>query len=105
MIAAIKSTEDYKDEYPVAFINPNQIRDKTMREIGELNALNISPYFGTDGLLNNYVWGNFLNIWCAYKPDQADPGQFVDLPEVTSMPHYPDQGSIKVVNETVVVKF
>ena len=105
MIAAIKSTEGYKDEYPVAFINPNQIQDKTMREIGELNALNISPYFGTDGLLNNYVWGNFLNIWCAYKPDQADPGQFVDLPEVTSMPHYPDQGSIKVVNETVVVKF
>ncbi|MDE5737474.1 MAG: hypothetical protein K2H93_03820 [Oscillospiraceae bacterium] len=30
---------------------------------------------------------------------------FVDLPEVINMPYYPDDGSIKIINNTVVIKF
>ena len=105
MVSAIKTTEGYKDEYPVVFLNTDGIKDKNVREIGELNALNISPYFNMDGFMNSYIWQVFVDRWCAYKPDQVNESEVKDLPEVKSMPHYPDQGSIKVVNHIVVVNF
>ena len=43
--------------------------------------------------------------WTGYSPVIANPDDFVELDEVKLMPHYPDDGSIKVINDTVVVKF
>ena len=31
--------------------------------------------------------------------------KYESLPEVLSMPHYPDFGSIKIINDVIVVKF
>ncbi|MBR1777795.1 MAG: hypothetical protein IJ752_04330 [Alphaproteobacteria bacterium] len=56
-------------------------------------------------LVNDYMWKEFVSNWCAYSPDFARSEDFENLPEVQEIPHYPDYASIKVIRNTVVVKF
>lgn len=104
-ITQIKSTSGYKDEYPVAYINAGNIKDKTIYEFKELSDIKISSYVGMNAYINDYVWFLYMARWCGFNPAIAETSDFIHLPEVREMPHYPDEGSIKIINETVVVKF
>ncbi|MBR4125998.1 MAG: glucosyltransferase domain-containing protein [Alphaproteobacteria bacterium] len=104
LIAQIKNTEGYRQEYPVAYINEFDKQDGNVKDMPFLNP-SIPPYWGTKWLINNYAWKEFVAYWCAYKPDLVSGKDFENLPEVQAMPRYPDYGSIKVINNTVVVKF
>ena len=46
-----------------------------------------------------------MHNWCAYKPQLGEKELFENTNQVKNMPHYPDFGSIQVINETIVVKF
>lgn len=105
MIANIKGTEGFKDEYPVAFINAEDIQDQTLQDIPQFSSIKMLPLWGTKSLTNDYAWLTFVFEWCGYSPKLADSTQLANLPEVKNMPSYPDSGSIKIVNDTVVVKF
>ena len=39
------------------------------------------------------------------KTKKFDENEFKDRQDVIDMPHYPDYGSIKVINDTIVIKF
>ena len=104
LISEIKSTDMYKDEYPVVMINERNLTDKNFQNLSWLKNY-IRPYFHSYKLLNDYAWRDFLNIWCGYKPEYLDASNFENLEVVKNMPHYPDKGAIKVVNETVIIKF
>lgn len=105
LVSQIKGTKGYKDEYPVAYIEPNKIQDKNIVDFVELQKINITPLYETSDFLRISHMTGFLNTWCAFQPVQADAESFQELPEVKAMPCYPDEGSIKVINETVIVKF
>jgi len=105
LVTQIKSTDGYKDEYPVVFMNQCNIQDMTVYDMPELSHINIITYADMEGYINSYVWTIYMNRWCGYNPIQGDPSLFYGLPEYEEMPHYPDDGSIKVIDETVVVKF
>ena len=101
LIAQIKNTSGYADEYPVVFINETNKKDENIRNLP-------FPEFSLDflvNLINDYSWRSFMYNWLAYEPKYEHPEKFENLPEVKSMPHYPDYGSIKIINKTVVVKF
>lgn len=101
----IKSTAGYDDELPVIYINAMGISDKTILNIDEFADINILPYDGMYRYVNNYMWEGFMKKWCGFAPTKADPEKFTNNPEIESMPSYPDDGSIRIINDTVVVKF
>ena len=47
----------------------------------------------------------FMEIWFNFKPREIDPAYFTDMLEVQEMPAFPAGDSIKVINDTLVVKF
>jgi hypothetical protein len=52
-----------------------------------------------------YRIGFGKSIWCGYTAHEVDSSYFVNNPEVQEMPRYPDEGSIKVIDDTLIVKF
>lgn len=105
LVTRIKSVPGYKDEYPVTFVNTGKNRDKTITKIEEFDDLNLAGSRRLRTTVKDYASRSFINTWCGFSPKWADARLFHDLPEVQEMTHYPDDGSIKVVNQTVVVKF
>lgn len=105
LVTRIKSTEGYKDEYPVAFINIYDSSDSTVTDIPEFDAIRMPNNKGMSVLVSDYAYFDFLNRWCGFSPVKADSLQFADDPQVQQMPCYPDDGSIRVIDGTVVVKF
>lgn len=105
LITRIKSVQDYTDEMPVAFINQREIEDNSVKELWALDDIIMDPYWGINEYLNTYNWNQFVNIWCGYYPVMANYKNYETMPEVINMPHYPDDGSIQIIDDTVVVKF
>lgn len=105
LVTQIKNVSGYTDEMPVVYINAGNITDKSIYEMEELNNIEISYYGGIKAYINDYVWDRFMARWCGYSPTRADEETYKNLPEVLNMPTYPDDGSIKVVDEVIVVKF
>lgn len=104
LITQIKSVDGYTDEMGVAFINQYNIQDASVSDMDLFNDILIFPYTERN-LLNNYAWRVFMENWCGYSPASPNVAEFTDLPEVQAMPSYPDDGSIQIINNTVVVKF
>lgn len=101
----IQSTPGYRDGFPVAFINAQQISSSAMRPIAGFEGMEIEPVDGVATLVNVYSWKEFMHYWCGFCPESADPAVFETMPQVEDMPHYPDDGSIRIIDNTVVVKF
>lgn len=111
LITQIKSVEGYQDEMPVCYINPGNKKDATLKELNNFELFCTSPNYDIEESINGDLkhagdkWYYFMNDWCGFSPEIADEEDFADLPEVIDMPYYPDDGSIKIINDTVVVKF
>lgn len=110
MITRIKCTEGYDDEYPVTFINACNISDSSLGGVeltrrGVFDDVNQIPYWNVKAYVNNYAWLDFVQNWCGYKPKVVDVSEVKNAEEIDSMPHYPDDGSIKVIDGIVVVNF
>ncbi len=106
LITRIKSVDGYKDDMSVSFVNYEEFSDATLKD--------------TDGVVvNNYIQGeptvsfifepyNYqtqISLLTGFTPDYIDGDEFEDNQLVNQMPSYPDDGSIQVIDNTVVVKF
>ena len=103
-VTQIKSVNGYNDNMPVVYINDMDNKDATMYEVGD-NFTMADSVGNLPEYANDYEWKNFMRYWCGFSPKEAYGADFKDLPEVKQMPSYPDDGSIKVINNTVVVKY
>ncbi|EFB90612.1 hypothetical protein HMPREF7215_0729 [Pyramidobacter piscolens W5455] len=104
----IESVPGYSPYLPVAFLNDDDKQDFNAPVIPEFERIRLIPYLFNEKspLINNYAWKNFMRMWCDYSPIVIENVKsFEKLPEVMAMPRYPLEGSIRVVNEAVVVKF
>ena len=106
LASRIKGIPGYRDETPVAFLNTEEKEDATLYSIRELDFIHQPPY-GDDitGYLNSYAWGVFMERWCGFSPVYADPADWAEREEIKNMPHYPDDGSIREIDGTIVVNF
>ncbi len=115
LITRIQSVDGYRTDMRVAYLNEY---DKNTEGLAGFNSIpsykdvwghfedvNVDPYWTVDVLISNYAWKEFMNDWCGYYPELAEPSEFSDLPEVENMPRYPNSGSICIVDDTIVVKF
>ena len=95
--------EGYEDTLPIAFIKNGDIEDSTLKEIFVWDYFSINPYRDIDYIFN-YDWWLYISTWLGFSPERVDSKKFETMPQVIEMPCYPDYGSIKIIDETVVVK-
>lgn len=107
LITRIKSVEGYDDEYPVSFVfkDGGRIDDLSMTNFDQFNDLTVYPYYEMYRYVNNYEWKDFMKVWCGYSVNIDDGADIKDTKEVSEMNCYPDDGSIKVIDNRVVVRF
>lgn len=110
LITQIKSIEGYKSDMPVTYINEFKKKSSTLplsEEEHFNNGIIVTlPYcYDIENSINDYAWKEFMSVWCGFETNIENSDKFESLPEVLSMPHYPDFGSIKIINDVVVVKF
>lgn len=104
LASQIKSTEGFTPNTPVAYVNEYGKYDYTTANIPEFKEIELIPYAYTN-LLNNYAWKITMKMWCNFDPELADAADYEELPEVQEMPAYPADGSIRMIDGVVVVKF
>lgn len=106
LITRIQQTPGYTEKTPIAFVGePTEFTDTTFRRIDGFAELPIAPLaYTTSPFCTGYTWPQFMELWCGFTPPMADGEDFEDKPEVQAMPRYPDDGSIQLVDGTIVVK-
>ena len=103
LVARIKSSEDYRAERPVLFLNSDGISDPTITHLRELDTVRIF-YYGPDTReYLNMSRDRIMERWCGFTPLYYEGEDLSSLPEVQAMPHYPDEGSIRVIHNVLIV--
>ena len=103
LVAQIKSVEQYSDEYPVAFIGEDISDDSWNQREYEYLDITIA---GVDSIINMYSMNDFISMYCGYQYTSATDVEISEREErINSMPLYPADGSIQIVDGVVVVKF
>ncbi len=104
--AQIKSSDGYRDELPVVFLNEGKIADRTLYNIDELDFIRLDGYNDTiQTYINSYAWRPFMERWCGFSPPEPDEEILGSLPSTEDMPHYPDDGSVRVMENYILVNF
>ena len=106
LVSRIKAMPGYRDETPVAFLNAEAKNDEALYNIDELDFIHQPPY-GDNIIkyLNSYAWSAFMGRWCGFSPVYADPANWAEREDCQTMPHYPDDGSIREIEGTILVNF
>lgn len=76
----------------------------TLPSIPQFDEIFIYPYNSSE-FINDYNWKITMQLWCGFEPETLTSFDYMQMPEVMQMPNYPDEGSIKVIDGTVIVKF
>ncbi len=104
LIARIEQTPGYAPDVPVAYIAPRQKNDEGFKGDVLFDPIYLPPYQGRS-IINDFAWEETMEMWCAFAPPRVDESQFAGNAEVDAMPCYPADGSIRMIDETIVVKF
>ena len=106
LVTRMQSAPGYRMDMRVAYVGENRWVpwDPTVSQESEFDFINTHPFWGLRANIGN-SYKNYMELWFDFKPREADSSYFYDLPEVQAMPSYPDDGSIKVIDDVLVVKF
>lgn len=106
MVTRIRSTEGYRDELPVAYIGFG-ISDSTFDRLptyGDIYTYIL--HFSLEDMLNTDLWEEFCALHLGWSPKEVEnKSYYSSLEQVQQMPCYPDDGSIQVIEDAIVVKF
>lgn len=102
LIERIETTEGYNREYTILYVNANE---KVGPEAPiEFSEIKIVPY-GGGNIVNSHTWPVFMKVWCGFHNYYTYDESILESEIIEAMPSYPAEGSIKVVEDIVVVKF
>ncbi len=108
MVSRIESTQGYDVSLPVAFDGYGPSNDENLFVYPEFtDTVNIYP-FSLSTVINNYNWQTFMKVTTGYNPDIVDIEEIKDpesIAAIESMPSYPNEGSIAVIDGIIVIKF
>lgn len=105
MVTQIKSAEGYQDDMAVALIGTT-ITDET-DNMGSLMSPTFAMYGKSETNINAYSRTYIITKLLGFAPKFCGYEEITELikqDEVKQMPCYPDDGSVKVINDVVVVK-
>lgn len=108
LVARIQSEEGYRKELPIVYLNceehTHDIPASTTTPM-EFPGVEIIPYDGQFyGSFSGWKVG--LYRWCGFRHKEiTETADIEALPEVQEMPFYPDAGSVRIIDEMIIVKF
>ncbi len=109
LVTRIKSQPGYRPEMSVYFMNtaaPDEPDDPTVYNIDELDFIRLNPYWHNSmEYLHSLTRNEFIRVWCGADFPLNWDTEVESQPEVQTMPTYPADGSIQIINDVVVVKF
>lgn len=105
LITQIKSLEGYRPDLPLYFVNGFHTMDPTIYNIDELDFIRLIPYWHNSTEYMHATRQAFMNRWLGFRTNWYGNPEIEKLPEVQEMPSYPWDGSVRIVNDVVVVKF
>ena len=107
LITRIKSQKGYRPDMGVYFANAEvKTDDPTVYNMDELDFIRLNPYWHNSmEYLHAMTWYDFMMVWCGNDFSRSWRIELESLPEVQAMPSYPADGSIQVIEDTVIVKF
>ena len=103
MYSRIQSIDNYKESYPVVFINEFE-KEYYSNDLDGHKWVPTNPY-NVSSVINPYNWRAYMKAWCNYAPQTKESTDYIDDSRVVDMPSYPDAGSICIINDVIVVKF
>jgi len=105
LIAQIKSLKGYREEMEVVLIGENQ--DSTIYEIRRefFRDIEIGGIYETDRVVKGIDKGRFMKYYCGYDQNITTDDSGIKEEEWHDMPCYPNEGSVKIVGEKIIVKF
>lgn len=106
LISNIRNTEGYCDELPIAFVYDENAIDDTIQPLWQYNEITLQGYSIRGNQFNAFAtFPEYMSLHCGFKYDTPDNySEICESEEVKEMPVYPDYGSIKVIDDVVVVK-
>ena len=104
MVARIKSLEGYNDKMPVSLVSGKH-KDKTTEKNADFEDLIFVPYDQINPYHSDTYLINYMRRWCGFSPEWRSSDDFKKLEVVQQMPDYPDDGSMMIIDDTVVVKW
>ncbi|KXB68712.1 MAG: glucosyltransferase domain-containing protein [Peptostreptococcus sp.] len=107
LISQIKSVKGYKNGMKVCFVerDDNSVNDSSIGYFYQFSDIGIIPYEVDSYIKHHKTYKHHMRIWCGFNPEYVDSKVFIQNNKVKMMSHYPDEGSIKVVDGVVVIKF
>ncbi|MBR4706924.1 MAG: glucosyltransferase domain-containing protein [Pseudobutyrivibrio sp.] len=115
LLANIKSAEGFSDDLEVVIVGFNNVQDKTINEVGakeEMEGVQLEKYYNSlEEMINFGVNIQFLRDHIGIGNDKLrveDPVNeepvVSNMSEVKKMPCYPNEGSIAIIDDMLVVK-
>lgn len=109
LITRIQMAEGYSADMEIAFINQwsKDEEELSLRYLFDEDGYRIAAY-NYSSLINMYNWKKYMEMWCGFKASEVSEEtmeEYKSMPEVQQMPAYPYDGSIKVIDGVLVVKF
>ncbi len=105
LVANIKGCDGYTDDMPIVF-RGGAIQDNTLHTVAIQSTTYTGYEYSFSDMLNDYTWLQYMILHTGFSPSiDWDASWTYSNEEVENMPCYPDSGSIRVVENKVVVKF
>lgn len=102
LVTQVKSLTGYRSTMKVALIGEN-IHDSSFFYNSEFDEYGMGGR--SNDLINIYSRDDFLRRYLGYQQEIIqNTDVWETLPEVVSMPSYPEDGSIKIIDGTIVIK-
>lgn len=107
LMTQIKSVDGYHADMPITMIGKPVVDSTYTRQDMIGGTFNISGKSSTN--INTYSSWNIMTRVLGYDPVNRNSDEeeeyFRGLDEVVNMPCYPSSGSIKIIDDTIVIKF
>lgn len=112
LISRIQSLKGYKASMLIAYIG-GDYKDTEAYQTGDYITYGFDNVYAIDRMfykteINEYNWKDYMQVWCGFAPEEVSEDELAEISatdEVKQMPTYPDEGSIKIIDDVVVVKF
>ena len=104
LIARMQSTEGYSPDTPVVYIADRSKNDEDLQGAKLFDDIYLPPYQG-NSIINDFAWEETMNMWCGFSRVEGSMKDIEDKSIVSDMPLYPAEGSVKIVDGVLVVKF
>ena len=104
LMERIQTTDGYTSETPVVYIGGNS-KDESQASVEELFDPIYTPPFQFNSLINDFSWEEAMKFWCGFSPVKGESDDITHPEEIEKMTVYPENGSVRMVDGVLVVKF